>query len=152
MIKTKSLSRNAPIHLFLIVSSLMLILVPYLNKAPSFNISEKTVHAAAQFLYLVDQEEYAKSWEVSSATLQEMLPQTEWNEKIAQLRAMVGPLVERFQHQIAYADEVVGGPSARYVVVTFISKFQLRERAKETITLLLDENNDQWLVAGYFLN
>jgi len=151
MIKTKSLLRNAPIHLFLIVSSLMLIIVPYLNKAPSFNISKETVHAASQFLYLVDQEEYAKSWEISSETLQKMLSQTEWNEKLSQLRAMVGPLVERFQHKIAYADEVVGGPATRYVVVTFMSRFQLRERVKETITLLLDEN-DQWLVAGYFLN
>ena len=151
MIKTKSLLRNAPIHLFLIVSSLMLIIVPYLNKAPSFNISQQTVHAASQFLYLVDQEEYAKSWEISSETLQQMLPQAEWNMKLARLRAMVGPLVERFQHQIAYADEVVGGPAARYVVVTFISRFTFKDRAKETITLLLDDN-EQWLVAGYFLN
>jgi hypothetical protein len=41
-------------------------------------------------------------------------------------------------------------PAGKYVVMTFISRFELRERVIETITLMLD-SNDQWQVAGYFL-
>jgi hypothetical protein len=37
-----------------------------------------------------------------------------------------------------------------YVVMTFVSRFELRDRVTETVTLMLGDNN-QWQVAGYFL-
>ena len=148
--KIHALSRNNRIHLFLIVSSLLLILVPVLNKTPSQQISEKSVLAAAEFLFLVDTEEYAKSWDVSSETLKQMLTQEAWNEQITQIRTFLGPIVERVQHDISYADTANDVPPGEYVVMTFISKFELRERVTETVTLLLDDN-DQWQVVGYFL-
>ena len=150
MLKIQALSRNARIHLFLIVSSLLLIIVPVLNKSPTQHVTEKSVLAAAQFLFLVDTEEYARSWEVSSEKLKKMLSQEVWNEKIAQIRAFLGPIVERIHHDISYTDSASDVPMGEYVVMTFISKFEFRERVIETITLMLD-GNDQWQVVGYFL-
>ena len=150
MLKIQVLSRNARIHLFLIVSSLLLIIVPVLNKSPTQHVTEKSVLAAAQFLFLVDTEEYARSWEVSSEKLKKMLSQEVWNEKIAQIRAFLGPIVERIHHDISYTDSASDVPMGEYVVMTFISKFEFRERVIETITLMLD-GNDQWQVVGYFL-
>jgi hypothetical protein len=103
-----------------------------------------------QFLFLVDTEEYAKSWEVSSAKLKEMLTQKAWNEQITKIRSFLGPIVERIHHDISYTDSASDVPSGEYVIMTFISKFELRDGVTETITLMLGDNN-QWQVVGYFL-
>ncbi len=150
MLKIHALSRNNRIHLLLFFTSLLLIIVPVLNKTPSKQVSEKSFFAAAEFLFLVDTEEYAKSWEVSSETLKKMLTQKAWNEKIAQLRTYLGPIIERVHHEISYTDSASGVPPGEYVVMTFISRFEFRERVTETITLLLGDD-DQWQVVGYFL-
>ena len=150
MVNIQSISRNAQIHLCLLFTSLLLIVMPVLNKTPSQQIADKSVLAAAEFLFLVDTEEYAESWEVSSAALQTMLTQQAWSEKISELRSFLGPVVERAHQNIAYTDDAIDVPSGEYVVMTFVSKFELRERVTETITLLLGDDN-RWQVAGYFL-
>ncbi len=150
MVNIQSISRNAQIHLCLLFTSLLLIVMPVLNKTPSQHITDMSVLAAAEFLFLVDTEEYAESWEVSSAALQTMLTQQAWSEKISELRSFLGPVVERAHQNIAYTDDAIDVPSGEYVVMTFVSKFELRERVTETITLLLG-NNNRWQVVGYFL-
>jgi len=150
MIKIKALSQHAQIHLFLIFSCFLLIAIPVLNKTPTQHVAEQSVFAASQFLFLVDTEEYAKSWEVSSERLKEMLTQKSWNEQIAKIRSFLGPIIERIHQDISYIDSAIDAPSGEYVVMTFISKFELRERVTETITLMLSDN-DQWQVVGYFL-
>lgn len=151
MINIQAISRNTRIHLFLLVSSLLLIIVPVLNKTPTHQVSEKSVLAAAEFLFLVDTEEYAKSWEVSSQVLKGMLTKEAWSEKITEIRSFLGPVVERIQQNIAYTDSASDVPAGEYVVMTFMSKFELRDRVTETITLMLGDD-DQWQVVGYFLN
>lgn len=150
MINIQAISRNTRIHLFLLVSSLLLIIVPVLNKTPTHQVSEKSVLAAAEFLFLVDTEEYARSWEVSSQVLKGMLTKEAWSEKITEIRSFLGPVVERIQQNIAYTDSASNVPAGEYVVMTFMSKFELRERVTETITLMLGDD-DQWQVVGYFL-
>jgi hypothetical protein len=150
MIKAQSIFRNVQIHLFLIFTSLLLVVMPILNKTPSQQVSEKSVMAAAEFLFLVDTEEYAESWQVSSAVLQGMLSQQAWSEKISELRSFLGPIVERVHQNITYTDDATDVPSGEYVVMTFVSKFELREHVTETITLFLGDD-DTWKVVGYFL-
>ena len=150
MINIQAISRKAQIHLCLLFTSLLLIVVPVLNKTPSQQVAERSVLAAAEFLFLVDTEEYGESWEVSSAVLQKMLTQQAWSEKISELRTFLGPVVERVQNNITYTDDATDVPTGEYVVMTFVSKFELRERVTETITLLLGDDN-RWQVVGYFL-
>lgn len=150
MVKISAFSQHAKIHLFLIFSCFLLIALPVLNKTPTQQVAEKSVLAAAQFLFLVDTEEYAKSWEISSAKLKEMLTQKAWNEQITKIRSFLGPIVERIHHDISYTDSASDVPSGEYVIMTFISKFELRDGVTETITLMLGDNN-QWQVVGYFL-
>ncbi len=150
MIKIQTLSQHARIHLLLIFTSLLLIVVPVLNKIPSQQIAERSLFAASQFLFLVDTEDYATSWEVSSENLKKMLSQEAWNERIAEIRSFLGPIVERSHHDISYTDSASDVPVGEYVVMTFVSRFELRDRVTETVTLMLGDNN-QWQVAGYFL-
>ena len=150
MLKIQAISQHAQIHLFLLFTFFLLIAIPVLNKTPTQQVAEQSGFAAAQFLFLVDTEEYAKSWEVTSENLQKILTQKAWNEQIANLRSFLGPIVERIHQDISYTDSAADVPSGEYVVMTFISKFELRDRVTETLTLILGDNN-QWQVAGYYL-
>lgn len=138
------------IHLFLFIASLLWIIVPAINKSPGELVTKQALDAAAEFLYLVDTEEYAKSWEVTSTTLKNMLTQAAWSEEIDRLRSFLGPIIERMQHDITYTDSASDVPTGEYVVMTFVSRFTLSERVFEKLTLMLGED-DQWQVVGYFL-
>lgn len=142
--------RQSHIHLFLFFVSFLLIIIPVMNKTPSREVADQSLYAAAEFLLLVDTEEYAQSWEVTSSRLQAMLPQDAWNKKIEELRSFLGPVVERIQQNVTYSDSASGVPEGEYVVMTFVTEFELRERVVETITLMLNDSN-QWQVAGYFM-
>jgi len=150
MMKVQAISRNVRIHLFLIFASLMWVIVPAINKTPSQEVRQASVQAAAQFLFLIDTEEYAKSWEITSESLKNILSKKTWNEQITKIRSFLGPIVERIQHDISYTGNATDVPEGEYVVMTFISQFELRERVIETITLMLG-SDDQWQVVGYFL-
>ena len=139
------------IHLFLFFASILWIVIPAVNKTPSHIVTQQSVVAASEFLYLVDTEEYTKSWEVTSDTLKNMLSQEVWNKKIAQLRSFLGPIVERIQQDITYTNSSSDVPEGEYVVMTFISSFEFRERVIEKLTLMLGEN-DRWEVVGYHLS
>jgi hypothetical protein len=150
MIKIQAISQHARIHLFLLFTFFLLIAIPVLNKTPTHQVTEQSSSAAAQFLFLVDTEEYARSWEVTSENLKQMLTQKAWNEQITKLRSFLGPIIERIYHDISYTNSAADVPPGEYVVMTFISKFEFRDRVTETITLMLGDNN-QWQVAGYYL-
>ena len=150
-LNTAAIPWQVRIHLFLFVASILWIVVPAVNKTPSQLVTQQSVVAASEFLYLVDTEEYAKSWDVTSDTLKMMLSQEMWNERIAELRSFLGPIVERIQQDITYTDSASDVPEGEYVVMTFISTFELRERVVEKITLMLGDN-DRWEVVGYFLS
>lgn len=146
-----AISRNVRLHLFLLTASLLWIILPTLQKTPSQQIRNASTQAAAQFLYLVDTEEYAKSWEVTARDLKHLFSQEVWNEKISEIREFLGPIVERMQQEInytTYSSEAM--QAGEYVVMTFISEFEFRERVIETLTLVLN-SDDQWKVVGYFL-
>jgi hypothetical protein len=150
MIKIQAISRNAQLHLLLLFTSLLLIVIPAVKERPSAQIIEQSRHVAAQFLYLVDTEEYSKSWEISSHILQKMLTKKAWNEQITKIRDYLGPVVQRMYHDISYTDTATNVPEGEYVILTYISKFKLKDQVVETITLMLGDNN-QWQVVGYFL-
>lgn len=139
------------IHIFLFIASLLWVVVPAINKTPSSDIKQYSALAASEFLYLVDTEEYSKSWEVASETLKNMLSQETWHKELSKLRSFLGPVVERIHHDITYTDSASDVPEGEYVVMTFISRFAFKERVIEKLTLMLGENN-QWEVVGYFLS
>jgi hypothetical protein len=132
----------------LIATSLLLIIVPAINKIPSQQVAEKAMAAAANFLFLVDTEEYLKSWEATSSTLKNILPRDAWHEQITEIRELLGPIIGRDYQEISYTQHAHNVPAGEYVVLTFLSRFEGRSYATETITLKLAKDNT-WQVAGY---
>jgi len=141
--------KNSRIHLVLIVMTLVLILVPALNKTPDKETAVKATDAAVKFLYLVDNREYAQSWEIASDHLKTTIGKEEWIEKLAQVRGSLGPVSERVKDDITYQKATGDLPAGEYVIIRFNTIFNTRQSAIETVTLHLD-GAGEWRVAGYF--
>jgi len=141
--------KNSRIHLVLIVMTLVLILVPALNKTPDKETTVKATDAAVKFLYLVDNQEYAQSWEIASDHLKTTIGKEEWVEKLAQVRGALGTVSERVKDDITYLKATGDLPAGEYVVIRFNTNFNARRSAVETVTLHLDAEGE-WRVAGYF--
>jgi len=150
MQKRQSLWSNSRIHTFLLIATLAVIVVPFLNKTPSLEVSKQSTEAATQFLSLVDREAYSESWQSASDVLQQLLALDEWNRKVAAMRKAHGAVVERVPQEVVYADPGGDAPAGEYVIVTFDTIFRFRAAATETVTLHLNQDGE-WQVAGYFL-
>ncbi len=150
MISNNRVAITWQIHLGLLCISLLLIVIPAFNKLPSQQVAEKSLVAATEFLFLVDTEEYAKSWHVTADAMKDMLTQKAWNKKIEELRGYLGPAIERIRHRITYTASASNVPEGEYVVMTFITRFASRPQVIETLTLMLGADNE-WRVAGYYL-
>lgn len=142
--------RDFRLHLMLLAISLFLIIVPAINKTPSREIAEKAMAAANHFLLLVDNEEYAHSYEVSSSTLKNILSLEAWLEQIVELRNFLGPILDRDPQDISYTRHAPDIPAGEYIILTFLSRFSNRPAATEIITLKLG-TDAVWRVAGYFI-
>ncbi|HKL25147.1 MAG TPA: DUF4019 domain-containing protein [Desulfuromonadales bacterium] len=142
--------RDFRIHLMLLAVCLFLIIVPAINKTPSQEVADQAMAAANQFLLLVDTEEYVRSWEVSSSALKNILSRAAWKDQIAELRAFLGPILDREARDISYTRHARDIPAGEYVVLTFLSRFGNRPVATETVTLKLGADA-AWRVAGYFI-
>lgn len=147
------ITRRASIHLMLIATSLFLIIVPAINKTPSQQVAEKAMTAAANFLFLLDTEQYVKAWEASSSSLKNILSRDAWLDQVSEIRNFLGPIVEREQQKISkisYSQNARDVPAGEYVVLTFLAHFRDRVYAIETVTVKLGLD-DIWRVAGYYV-
>lgn len=102
---------------------------------------------AQSWLELVDQGQYAKSWEEAAALLREEIPQGAWAKSVGGVRETVGKLKSRKLKSVKMATDMPGMPDGEYVVIEYETVFATRP-AFETITPMLDEDGI-WRVSGY---
>lgn len=106
--------------------------------------------AAEVWLDLVDQGEYAASWEAAAPLFQKAVSKEHWTAQLGVARAPLGPCESRKRRSAKYAHEVPGAPDGEYVVLQFDSRFKKKKRAVETVTPSRGEDG-VWRVAGYFI-
>ena len=138
------------IHLILIISCAEMIIVPLRPEKIDPEKAQVATSAANRFLQLLDQGEYARSWQTSAALMQSRVTEKEWTEKLTQARTRSGALVERKQDKISYSTTAYDSPDGEYILLVFNSRFQQAEKVEETLTIMLEEDN-RWRVAGYFM-
>lgn len=141
--------KNSRIHIVLVLVTMVLIIVPALNKTPDQETAVKATDAAVRFLYLVDNGEYAQSWEIASEHLKATIGKEEWIEKLTEVRSSLGSVDERFKDDVTYLKATGDLPEGDYVVIRFDTNFSARRGGVETVTLHLGADGE-WRVAGYF--
>jgi predicted membrane-bound mannosyltransferase len=105
--------------------------------------------AAEAWLKLIDAGQYGASWDEASASFRKAVSRSTWEKKASAAREPLGTVVTRKVASKQLAHELPGAPDGTYVVLTFETKFEHKERGIETVTMMLDDG--KFRGAGYFI-
>ncbi len=108
------------------------------------------IQAAKQWLALVDNGQYAKSWEDAAQYFKGVVANEQWQQSIQGVRGPLGRTISRELKSQEYKTSLPGAPDGQYVVIQFATSFQNKESAIETITPMLDPDG-KWRVSGYYI-
>lgn len=106
--------------------------------------------AAEEWLHLVDEGQYAESWDGTAAFFRQAVTRAQWQSAAASVRTPLGTLVSRELKSCAYKTSLPGVPVGEYVVVQYAATFGNGKSATETVTPRLEEDGT-WKVSGYFI-
>ena len=108
------------------------------------------VIAAEAWLKLVDDGQYAGSWEQAAEYFRAIMKQQAWEDSIRPLRESLGKVITRTLKTQQYATSMPGAPDGEYVVLPFETSFENKTVAFETVTPMIDEDG-VWRVSGYYV-
>jgi len=106
--------------------------------------------AARDWLQLIDDQEYAESWEQASDQLQTKISKDNWSDVIQTVRKIFGNLTER---EILSANFIATSPDAprgKYAVIKFTVYFENAKTAVETLNMYKKPQGN-WTVSGYYI-
>lgn len=120
--------------------------------APAPHQADKdAAHVSADaWLALIDQSQFAESWDTAAPIFQASLTKEQWNGAVKGARGPLGPLAARKFRAAEYKDSLPGAPEGEYVVIYYDSAFAEKQGATESVTLA-KTTDDAWKVAGYFI-
>jgi len=105
--------------------------------------------AAEAWLKLIDAGQYGASWDEASSTFRKAVPRASWEQKAAAAREPLGRVLDRKLAAKQLAHELPGAPDGTYVILSFDTRFERKERAHETVTMMLEDG--KFRGAGYFI-
>lgn len=114
------------------------------------NAEKKQVSAAEVWLHLIDDGKYAESWKEASFYFRGAVSEQNWVASLEPVRKSLGKLVDREIVKMEESSSLPGAADGKYVVMTFKTVFEQKKSAIETVTLMLDKD-DEWRAAGYFI-
>ena len=106
--------------------------------------------AAESWLKLVDDGNYAASWEQAAKVFKGAVKPADWGQMAGGVRTPLGKLVSRKLKSREYTEKMPGAPDGKYVVIQYDSVFENKASAVETVTPMADPDG-AWRVAGYFI-
>ena len=130
------------------LTCLLLAVAPGLSRAAEQD-EAAGVQAAESWLKLVDGGQYGASWDEASTTFRNTVSRSAWEKKATAVREPLGKVVARTLASKQLTHELPGAPDGTYVVVTYNTKFEHKERAVETVFLTLE--GGRFRGAGYFI-
>ena len=107
------------------------------------------LQAAEAWLKLIDAGQYGASWDEASSAFRRAVSRSTWEKKAAAAREPLGKVVTRKVASKQLTHELPGAPDGTYVVLSFETKFEHKERGTETVTMMLDDG--RFRGAGYFI-
>jgi len=110
----------------------------------------QAVTAAQNWLALIDEGEYGESWEEAAVYFKNALSKEKWAQMLTAVRKPLGQLISRDLKSKTYKKSLPGAPDGEYVIIQFKTSFENKKSAVETITPMLDDDNE-WRVSGYYI-
>lgn len=116
------------------------------------------VNVATSWIESLDNEEYERAWDETSAYFKEASAQASmtrdaWIARVQKDRQMLGKILTRRQEMAVYTTEIKDAPKGEYVVVKFRTRYDAhgkRLNIEETITPEL-QSDGTWKISGYYI-
>jgi hypothetical protein len=106
--------------------------------------------AAEAWLKLVDDANYAASWDQAAKLFKTAVKQADWGQMAGGVRTPLGKLVSSKLKSREYTEKMPGAPDGKYVVIQYDSVFANKASAVETVIPMADPDG-AWRVSGYFI-
>lgn len=142
-------ARKYRIHAILILSVLAIIIAPQIMNKPDKNQTEASVNAANEFLEMIDQGNFADSWQIAAPYLRNNIPQQDWESKLVKIRETFGPVAERTLQDVNFTAPTDELPDSKVIMLEYATRFA-KQSMHEVITLAQGQDN-RWRVVGYFI-
>jgi hypothetical protein len=114
-------------------------------------VAEKAaVKAAGAWLSLVDDGNYAESWNQASGLFKAAVTKEQWQQSLKAVRVPLGKMVARELKSKQYTKTLPGAPDGEYVVIQYKTTFENKKSAIETVIPML-EKDGRWRVSGYYI-
>jgi len=120
--------------------------VPKANEAAE----KAAVAASGAWLLLVDEGNYAESWNQASGLFKSAVTKEQWQNSLKAFRVPLGKVTVRKLKSKQYTKSLPGAPDGEYVVIQYETTFEKKQSAIETITPMLDKDG-KWRVSGYYI-
>jgi hypothetical protein len=112
--------------------------------------TEAAQKAAESWLAVVDNGDYASSYDETASIFKLAITKQDWLQKVRAARGPLGKVISRKLRRTQYETSLPGAPDGEYVVIQYDTSFENKRSAVETITPTLDKDA-QWRVSGYFI-
>ncbi len=135
----------------LVLSLIILSILFSTSPLKANEVAEKAaITAAGAWLSLVDEGNYAESWNQASALFKAAVTKEQWQNTVKAVRVPLGKVVVRKLKSKQYTKTLPGAPDGEYVVTQYETTFEKKQSAIETITPMLDKDG-KWRVSGYHI-
>ena len=104
--------------------------------AVSTEEAQAALDAANAWLALIDDLNYAESWQQAASLLQEQTNQVGWEQQLRTVRGSLGPLLSRAPQDRERATALPDAPEGEYVIITYGSSYTQLEDAVESVTMV----------------
>ena len=111
---------------------------------------KKAVEVSNTWLKLIDNSQYAKSWETAADLFKNAVSKEQWNQSLNAVRRPLGKVMKRTVRSKQYTTSLPGAPDGEYVVLQYETSFENKKSSVETVTPMLDKDG-KWRVSGYYI-
>jgi len=108
------------------------------------------VEASKSWLALVDEGKHSESWETAAEYFKNAVTKEQWERSLMAIRKPLGKVVSRKLKSKEYKTTLPGAPDGEYVVIQYVTSFENKKSAIETVTPMLDKDS-KWRVSGYYI-
>ena len=138
--------RKSVILVFIMLSGLIFTGALQANEV----VEKAAVTAAGAWLSLVDEGNYAESWNQAAGLFRAAVTKEQWQNTVKAVKVPLGKVVIRKLRLKQYTKTLPGAPDGEYVVIQYETTFENKKSAIETITPMLDKDG-KWRVSGYYI-
>ena len=129
---------------------LLFILLSWIPAVANEAAEKRAIEASNTWLTLIDNNQYAKSWETAAELFKNAVGKDQWNQSLNSVRKPLGKVMKRTMKSKQYTTTLPGAPDGEYVVIQYETSFENKKSSIETLTPMQDKDGN-WRVSGYYI-